>query len=251
MAANFRYGDVLKQYEDSQSSGDICKWLEKVEMIVALQKIEKKEVFLPMFLAGQALDVFMELTDEEKKDYNKVAETLTTAFAPSPFTAYEELQRRSYRSGESVDAFVADLRRLFHRAGASTPSDQLLKSAFVSGLPQQVRRQLLAMADATVLSVSELMSRARVALSVGESEVACAAGGRGTSVGIRCYKCNKLGHRMSECRSGSTAPQFPRPKTPVRCFGCHELGHPIRLCPKLLGNERGETSSVPEVSPSQ
>ena len=242
--AAVKYGDILKAYEDNQVSGDVSKWLAKVDMICTLQKAEKKETFLPMFLGGQALDVYLQLSEGQKADYGKVSDALRLAFAPNPFSAYEELRQRTYHLGESVDAFMADLKRLLTLAGSADPSAQLLKSAFVTGLPQEVRRQLVTMADVSKLSVGELMSRARAALSVlSENGMACATGrGQNVNMVIRCFKCNKVGHRAFECRS----------KGLPRCYACQEVGHVAKYCKNSKsGNDRGEASSVPEASPSQ
>ncbi len=110
------------------------------------------------------------------------------------------------------------------------------------------------MADCIKLPVSDLVSRARTALSVRGSDVACAAGTgmterKGRGRGMRCYKCNKLGHSANECRSVSGVSSVSRAREPLRCYACQELGHVAKFCPKSSGNDMGEASSVLEVSP--
>ena len=249
----FKYGDVLKVYEGVEQSGDIMKWLGKVEMVMELQQVEKKETFMPMFLAGQALEVYLQLSQEQKADYERLVGALQAAFSPSPFSAYEELQQRHYRQGEAVDAYLADIKRLLALAGGfKDPPDMLVKSSFVTGLPQDVKKQLLAMSDAGELSVGELVVRARAVLSASESGVACAGVGRDRAKGVSCYRCGRLGHYARQCTSRAAAPRMANvSKAPQRCFLCQQLGHVARLCPQRSGNEAGEVSLVQEASPKQ
>ena len=125
------------------------------------------------------------------------------------------------------------------------PSEMLVKAAFMSGLPQEVKRQLSAMSDAVAMSLSDLLVRARAALAVGV-DMDCGTCASGMEKVVRCYKCNRVGHKANVCR-----PTMGKSKANLQCYRCHNFGHIARFCPKVaLGNEEGRALLVPEASPS-
>ena len=135
-----KLSDIIQHYKDSATSGDIVEWLQKFELVARLQKIKDLAGLLPLFLSGQAF-FYSQLEEAVQADYEQLREELLLAFGTNSFHAYDSLIRRKYRSGETVDVYAADLRRLVSLIGQSQP-EPLLKCAFVEGLPSKVGVQL-------------------------------------------------------------------------------------------------------------
>lgn len=240
-----RVSDLIKSYEDSATSGDFSIWCDKLELVAKLRDITDLPSFVPLFLAGSAFAVYQQLSDEVKKDYSKLKSELMTAFGENQFSAYEHLRSRVLQDGESVDVYLADIRRLAALIGQSNP-DPLLRCAFVAGLPVELSIQLKAMVAVEKLDLTELVTRTRMMLTVKQmTPLSCAAGVRSSfsKENIQCHKCSKKGHFARECQT-----RRPVSKQQIRCYNCQQLGHMARDCPQQ-GNGGGEVLA-PGTSPA-
>ena len=56
--------------------------------------------------------LYDQLSDEDKADATKIEAALRTAFATDKFSAYDEFRNRKWKSGETVDVFLAKLNDL-------------------------------------------------------------------------------------------------------------------------------------------
>ena len=96
-------------------SGDatqnVVELLEKTELVCNLRGIAHLESVIPLRLTGGAFAVHQQLPDADKGDSGKIAKALRTAFAVDSFTAYEQFVGRRLQPGETVDVFLAELRR--------------------------------------------------------------------------------------------------------------------------------------------
>ena len=55
--------------------------------------------------------------EDDKSGGEKIEAVLTAAFALNRFSAYDQLRQRNWSPGETVDVFLAELRRLAELAG--------------------------------------------------------------------------------------------------------------------------------------
>lgn len=117
--------DIIKNCESSETSGDFSFWVEK------LQNIKDKLKVLPLFLSGSAFAIYQQLLEEAKADYNHLKEELTGAFSCDTFVTYEQPCDQVLQEGETVGAYLADLRQLVSLMGQQEP-DQVLHCAFIS-----------------------------------------------------------------------------------------------------------------------
>ncbi|KFD52624.1 hypothetical protein M513_06471 [Trichuris suis] len=114
-------------------------------------------------IAGGALAVYLQLPDEDKENVEKLKNALLAAFEVDQFIAYEQFITRRLNPGELPDVFLADLQRLASLFGGV--SERQLSCAFVTGLPDDVRRLLRAGSRIEEFSLAQLVTRARAVLT--------------------------------------------------------------------------------------
>lgn len=243
--ATVKLSDIITRYEDNRS-GDFAEWLEKLELVAKLQNVSDLTSFLPLFLNGPAFAIYKQLSEEEKGDYEKMKAALLSAFGVNCYVAYEQLQRRMLQDGETVDVYLADLRRLVTLIGQSS-AEPLLKCSFMAGLPSDVAIQLKSMAAVEKLDLGGLVTRARVMLSTRNADPLCAVGFNKQR--FACFTCGSTMHLARDCPQSTRRPTQSRRLR--RCFECNEMTtHFARDCPKKQGKEQGE-ASAPVASPTQ
>ena len=87
-----------------------------------------------------------QLSDKAKADTIKIEAALRTAFVADKFSAYHEFRNRKWNSGETVDVFLAKIKRLASLANiGGEENEEIVKLAFVMGLSSEVAVQLRAM----------------------------------------------------------------------------------------------------------
>ena len=276
----------LIQEFSGDGSVNVIEWLDKAELVCALRGITRLEAVLPLRLTGGAFAVYQQLTAEDKAASGKIKFALKTAFAVDAFTAYELFVARRLQPGETVDVYLAELRRLAVPFGGLP--EKALVSAFVAGLPDGAKQLLRAGSRMDDLPLTHILARARAILKdeSGVAAVATPAGAAsGTVCGVaavatpagaasgtvcetrravsatefRCYACNEPNHIARDCllrqrgrgrvydgRGGGGGRGGGRGE--LRCYRCDGLGHFASSCP---GNDRGVTSSAPVCTPDQ
>ena len=133
--------DVLNRFN---GDGDVSVWLKQAHLAKSLLKLKDLAVVIPLFLDGPAFAVYDQLKEEEKRDADKIELALRTAFACDKFLAYNEFRNRQWKNGESVDVYLADLKRLAHLANIDGENGEIIKFSFVMGLPNKVSAPLRA-----------------------------------------------------------------------------------------------------------
>ena len=259
----------LIQEFSGDGSVNVIEWLEKAELVCALRGITRLEAVLPLRLTGGAFAVYQQLTAEDKADSGKIKFALKTAFAVDAFMAYELFVARRLQPGETVDVYLAELRRL--AVPFSGLPEKALVSAFVAGQPDGAKQLLRAGSRMDDPPLTHILARARAILK-DESGVAAVATPAGAASGtvcetrravsateFRCYACNEPNHIARDCllrqrgrgrvydgRGGGGGRGGGRGE--LRCYRCDGLGHFASSCP---GNDRGVTSSAPVCIPDQ
>ena len=270
--ASVRFSDIIGKYVDYSTSGEFSVWVEKLELVAELQEVDDKLKFLPLFLSGPAFAVYQQLTAEVKKDYDKLKKELTTAFGTNPFASYEQLRSRVLSEGESVDVYLADLRRLVDLIGQKA-ADPLLRCAFVAGLPADIAIQLKSTVDVESMNLAELVSKARAMLAskCGSVSYVCAGVRQDRQAGVRqdsqagvrrdsqagtrcdsqaglrqdnkvvqCFNCSGRGHVSRDCPSERTGSPVGRIR---RCYVCDATTHLANKCPQRSGKGHGGVSA--------
>ena len=219
------------------------------------------ETALPLSLTGGAFAVYQQMMEDDKRDSSKIKLALRTAFAVDSFTAYELFVSRRLHPGETVDVFLAELRRLAVPFGGL--SDNALVYAFVAGLPESVRQLLRAGSRMNELPLIQILARARammtdevgVAAAVGAGRIGAGAPVKQTTAataavtaGLLCYECNLPNHLARDCLLrrrdrgdgyGGGGRGRRGGRGGMRCYRCDGLNHFASSCPgKANGSEK-------------
>ena len=110
----------------------------------------------PYAVDGRCIRRLSTIEQEEKKgDFNTIKRALFTAFATGSFVAYAQFVERRLRPGETVDIFLADLKRISVLFGGKT--EQSLKAAFVYELPEHVQHLLRTFSRGEKMDISQLL----------------------------------------------------------------------------------------------
>ena len=120
---------------------------QKFLVLCTLQKQDtdiKKMSVLPLFLDGDAFQVFTQMSADDQKKPDEVQKRLQGAFSMTRAQAYRLFSDRVLREDESADAYVADLKRLLALSGhpVKDSKDQILVEQLIRGLPVDFGRQV-------------------------------------------------------------------------------------------------------------
>ncbi|KFD62362.1 hypothetical protein M514_25485 [Trichuris suis] len=204
---------LIPEY-DGTARQSIAEWLEKVELVCKLRGIDNIADVIPLRLTDGAFAVYLQLADEERRSPDKLKDALLGAFSADPYDAYEEFITRKLGAEEAPDVFLAALRRLASCFGGVP--EKALACAFVSGLPENLRKLLKAGARMDDLSLNQIVGRVRAIIKderpIGVQEVC-------------------LGARDSKARSQTEG-------SARRCFACDGLDHFVRDCPTRTQGQR-------------
>lgn len=222
---------ILQEVPGFTGDGDVTEWLEKVETICRLHNVTSDEDVLYVMtlrLTGEAYRVIQQLDDDVRAVKEDVVAALLAAYEINAHDAYEQLRVRRWREGESVDGYLAALRKLARLCGGA--SDSMIMAAFVSGLPERVKSVMRASIGSDHLTLAAALSQARQIIKRMGIEKAdkclVVVGDQGERPRLNgpCFVCGKQGHLRRNCPERT-------------CFKCHKKGHWASTCP---GNDKSE-----------
>ena len=143
MLAN-AYKDFIKPFT---GEGDVVSFITKVELVAGLKKIEDEAKFLPLYLEGYALAIYLEMGETDRKDPAKIKNRLKDAFCDGPFVAHAKLSSMKW-GGEDLDVSANEIRWLAGLARfEGSYLEHIVKLMFINGLPDYMSVQLQQVRD--------------------------------------------------------------------------------------------------------
>lgn len=248
------------------ASGDATDWFQRFELCCKANGWDDaaKALKLPTLLEGEALAVWLELSEDQQTHYPTAKKEILAALMPMEFLSLDEFHRRKLRPGEALSVFVHDIKKLLNQAMPDleeTARKQLLLHQFLGGLPESVSRQLRATGEVGTLETA--ITRARLLMTIDDPGRAAAVTEKPSEIDAlkekivllteqvaalstttaptrrtnsdqqryqprRCFHCNRTGHLIRDCPFRNRAPEA-RPDG-RRCFICNQPGHLARYC---------------------
>ena len=205
--------------------GDLVAWLAKAKLVARLARVDDLANFLPLYLEGDALALYLEMSDGDQASAKKIEEKLKEAFTDGPCAAYSKLMKVRW-NGEPVDVYATEIRRLVGLTGLTGDGlDLVSKLAFINGFPEDVRVELQQVDGIEGLKVSDILGRARIIVgNKNENIGAVSVSSRNSQPK---YRSNRKGRNEDSGDFSTKNPSSFRGK----CFVC-EGPHMARDCPE-------------------
>ncbi|GFS18866.1 Zf-CCHC domain containing protein [Elysia marginata] len=133
--ANVKISEMLKAFN---GEGGVGAWIRNVELVARLTKVTDLASFLPLYLEGNALAVYLEMGDKEKSDATVIKQKLIEAFTDSRFVAFSKLRSCKW-TGKPVDVFANEIRRMARESGLTGDGlEKVVKLTFDTGFPDHI-----------------------------------------------------------------------------------------------------------------
>lgn len=250
---------LIPQFNDARD--DLDAYLQRFERTAAgLDWPQQKwATTLSLCLTGEALTVVGRMSPADALDYSKVKLALMQRFRYTKEGYRERFREAKPDDGETRKQFAARLAGYFDRwieiAGVERTFEALRDKVLVEQFLQSCSSRLsVFLRERDCHTLEEVASKADLYLeaqiptgaskpkveelakksSTEDTERAARGGSRKT---IRCFLCNKVGHKAENCRS--------RPSTSktLTCWSCGRTGHRANTCGSTLDN-RPQASCV-------
>ena len=226
------------------SSGDVSEWLRRFEICSKANKWneETQALKLPTLLEGEALAVWLELSEEEQSSMETIKRKLKEKMMPMKFISLGQFHARKLHPGEPLSVFTHDLKQLLEQAVPDLTDDtakgQLLLHQFLAGIPEAVSRQIRASGE--VQDLEKAVERARLLMTVNETSdmgsVQAAAIDESRPTDSVTKKLEEQVAKLTEQVAALSARtpqgsgrQRQRPRY-LRCFKCNRVGHTQYEC---------------------
>ena len=188
--------DVIPPFS---GEGDVVRWIKKVKLVAKLQKVQDLVSFIPLFLHGDALAHYLEMSNEDQVWAEQIEMRLVTTLTEGPFEAYEKLKQFKW-TGESLDVYANTIKRLAGLAGyVGIGLDHTAKLAFVTEFPDDVPVALQQLPHIERMDVSKLLPTARLLVSKRMKKTEMVAGSAQSSAlrneaqkelsSLQCFRC--------------------------------------------------------------
>ena len=127
--------DMIRPFS---GEGDVVAWLKKIQLVEKLQNITDLASFLPLYLEGEAIALYLEMDSTDQLDIEEIEKRLKVAFSDAMFTAYAKLVKFRW-SGEKVDVCENEIWRLAGLAGFEEDGlENVVRLTFTIGLPDSI-----------------------------------------------------------------------------------------------------------------
>ena len=117
---------LIPEYDGSPMGPSVVEWFEKGERVCKSFKIKEPSMVIQPRLRKGACAVYQQVVNDV--DLEEITRALYTAFGTDSFIAWKQFVRQGPEPGETVNVYLADLRRRAVPFGRAT--DRILECAF-------------------------------------------------------------------------------------------------------------------------
>ena len=128
---------------------------------------DKLALKLPSLLVDEVLAVWLELTEEEQKDYSTMKKKIIDTIKPMSFISLDDFHKWALHPEEPLSLYIHELKELLNQAILEITAhtkEQLLLHQFLTGLSHEVSKQLRAMGATDTLKTA--LERAKILMTV-------------------------------------------------------------------------------------
>ena len=160
-------------------------------------------------LVGKAKRYYNEMSDDEKKDINKIRKKLKESLAKAPEFYLNLFSTRQLKPGESISSFCNLVQSLLERGmpGLEKASrDRLLRSRLIAIAPENLNNFLEMLSDKSWDDTVAILDKSAdyksinpVEIEVNRAEITASKRRIGGKFVGSCYYCDKPGHRQDKC----------------------------------------------------
>ena len=231
---------LIPEFDGSPTGLSVVEWFEKAKRICRLCKITGPTLVIPLRLTKGAYAVYQQLGDDTGLE--EVKQALYAAFGADPFVTWRRFTERRLEPGETVDIYLADLRKLAAPFGGT--NDRILGCTFLAGLPGDASRLLLAFSRLNELGLDELLARARNILKDDTESVSAAVEApEPLTEGPKCYRCGGPNNFSRDCQSSTKDTPDQRAQHTLRQAKSHST--------ELSGKRARGEDAAPVSSPNR
>ena len=216
------------------ASGDVQEWFQRYEICCKTNGWDAaaQALKLPTLLEGEALAIWLELTEEQQTEYETAKGKVIGTMMPMEFVSLDEFHRRKLRPSESLSIYLHDLKKLLNQAMPKLEKvahEQLLLHQFLAGLPDAVSRQLRATGETKKLEST--VECARLLMTIEDCRQAASISKKEPVPSEVESLREQVAALTEQVATLSTGPicfaQDRRQQRPRRCFGCSRMGHTL------------------------
>ena len=215
---------VPKQF----SEGSPVDWFQRFEICCNANSWGRSES--QEATEGEALAVWLELSEDEQKDYKVAKAKILERMGPVQFVSMDDFHRCRLLPGESLSVFIHELKRLMDQAMPDADAQtrkQLLIHQFLTGIPVEMSKQLRAAGE--IEDLDRLIQRAKLLMTLDCREKTTAVEKQQIDT-VEALK-QQVTAFTEQVAALTTTTQRSRQPASLLCFRCNLPGHVQRNCP--------------------
>ena len=101
---------------------------------------------LPTLLEGEGHAMWLELSEDEKKNYEETKKKFLENLSPQAFVSLDSFHKQRLHPGEPISVYVHELKRLVSQTMPELvggPRNQLLLHQFLSVIPEDITKPIV------------------------------------------------------------------------------------------------------------